>query len=164
MNPCADRLVVAGLLVFLSAELTGCDRHAKTAPVKGKVTYNGKPIPRGTVLFVPLTPGPTATGRINPDGTYALTTFKNGDGAVLGKHKVVVDAKEELPRTFPQGADPPTPPPIVPDKYLSHATTDLEAEVQDGENHLDFDLKGALYKPRQGRPDKTEVPFRERAK
>lgn len=149
MRCCRHNLPMVALLAFLSAALTGCGSDSfKTAPVKGKIIFNGKPVPQGTVMFVPVTPGPTATGQINSDGTYSLTTFKKGDGAVLGKHKVVVDAKNELPAVFPPGADPPTPPPIVPDKYISHATTDLVAEVHDGDNTLDFTLTGALFKPR----------------
>lgn len=144
MKPCIYRLVVVGLPIFLCA-LPGCERSPmKTAPVKGKITFNGKSIARGVVMFVPIRPGPTAMGQIDSDGNYLLTTFKNGDGAVLGTHLVVVDAKgDERPNDG--GA---TPPAIVPDKYLSHATTDLRAEVEEGENTKDFNLTGALFKSR----------------
>jgi hypothetical protein len=35
----------------------------------------------------------------------------------------------------------PLPPPIVPDKYTSQATSDLKAEVKDEDNTIDFELK-----------------------
>jgi hypothetical protein len=34
----------------------------------------------------------------------------------------------------------PLPPPIVPEKYTSLATTDLRREVKEGENSFNFDL------------------------
>src|SRR5262249_17280259 len=117
MNPCV-RLVAVGLLGLAAAGTAGCDNgRPKTAVVKGKVTFNGKPVPHGTVLFVPVVPGTTATGAIAPDGSYSLTTFKKGDGAVLGKHKVAILAMDDKPGALPTDAN--LPPPIVPDKYSS---------------------------------------------
>jgi hypothetical protein len=137
--------VFLGLLVGLSGCLRG---NPKTAVVKGIVTYNGKPVPNGTVLFIPQTPGPTATGEINADGSYSLTTFAKGDGAVLGKHKVVIQAIQNMGSRLPEDRTP-LPPPLVPDKYTSPATSDLEADVQAKENTLDFKLTGELYQPKK---------------
>src|SRR5262245_4451842 len=77
-------VLVGALLVGLSA----CTGGPRTFPVKGTVMYNGKPVPKGTVLFTPVTSGPTATGEINKNGTYQLTTYKPGDGACLGEDRV----------------------------------------------------------------------------
>jgi hypothetical protein len=125
-------------LVVLS--LTGCgERRSGTAIVRGKVTLNGKPVPNGTVNFIPEM-GPSATGEIQPDGSYTLTTYKPGDGAVLGAHKVVIVAMADNAGMLPEARSP-LPPPIVPVKYTSPATTDLTAQVEDKENTIDFDLK-----------------------
>jgi hypothetical protein len=131
-------VVVAALIV-----LAGCgDKKPKTAVVQGKVTYNGKPVPNGTINFIPAD-GPAATGEIGPDGSYRLTTHKKGDGAVLGTHKVVIVAMQnvEVGEAFT-----PLPPPIVPIKYTSLSTTDLTAEVKDQENTINFDLKDGKKK------------------
>lgn len=156
MNSGNRRLVLLlGFPIVCLAALPGCEGSSmKTAPVTGRITFNGKPVPQGVVLFVPLSPGPTATGEIHTDGTYSLTTFRNGDGAVLGTHKVVVDAKEDFP-PGPISPRSPTPFAVVPDKYLSHATTDLTADVQHGENSLDFNLTGVLHKSRV--TDQSEI-------
>lgn len=61
-----------------------------TVPVKGKVIYRGKPLTQGQIVFRPTDAGREATGQIKPDGTFALTTHKDGDGAVVGTHKVTV--------------------------------------------------------------------------
>ena len=56
----------------------------QTVPVKGKVTYKGKPLTQGTVSSSPRIPAARPHGNIQPDGTFVLTTFKEGDGAVAG--------------------------------------------------------------------------------
>ena len=61
-----------------------------TVPVKGKVTYKGKPLTEGEIVFEPDNSGREAHGSIQPDGSFELTTFKTGDGAVPGTHRVAV--------------------------------------------------------------------------
>jgi major membrane immunogen (membrane-anchored lipoprotein) len=61
--------------------------------ISGKVTYNGAPVPQGTVTFVPTKPptpeGRAATGTIK-DGSYALSTTGNDDGALPGEYNVAI--------------------------------------------------------------------------
>jgi hypothetical protein len=130
----------AGLL-FVLIQSTGCGpNHPKTAPVSGKISMAGKAVPTGTITFIPNTPGTSATGEIGPDGSYTLTTFSKGDGAVIGSHKVIIVAMADMKDRLPEDRSP-TPPPLVPNKYTSLATTDLTAEVKDEKNVIDFDLK-----------------------
>ena len=125
---------------FCACLLVGCGSgRPKTAIVRGTVTYKGKPVPNGTVNFIPAD-GPSATATIGRDGAYRLTTFKEGDGAVLGTHRIVVVAMQDM--TGKTGADwSPLPEPIVPLKYTSLSTTDLTADVKEGENTVDLVLK-----------------------
>ena len=58
--------------------------------VKGKVTYKGQPVTKGVVRFEPDGYGRMATGQLQSDGTFELTTLKAGDGVVAGEHKVTV--------------------------------------------------------------------------
>jgi hypothetical protein len=115
----------------------------KTAVVRGKVTYKGKPVPHGSVTFMPTGSGPSATGEIQSDGTYTLTTYSSGDGAILGSHKVMVVAMQDMSGRLPEERTP-LPPPIVPDRYTNPATTPLTAEVKDEENTIDLNLEGEL--------------------
>jgi len=119
--------------------LVGCRGGKPLGQVKGTVTYRGKPVPHGAVLFVPEVTGTAATGAIQADGSYTLTTAGAGDGALIGKHKVMINAMEQPKGLLPEDRNP-TPPPIVPVKYTSLATTDLTAEVKAGENIIDFKL------------------------
>ena len=56
------------------------------------------------------------------------------------KHKVIVVAMRDQGNRLPEEKTP-LPPPIVPVKYTSPATTTLTATVEDKENTIDFDLK-----------------------
>ena len=127
-------------LVGAVLALAGCggDR-LKTAVVRGTVTYNGRPVPHGTISFIPAS-GPSATGELQPDGSYTLTTYRKGDGAVPGRHTVVIVAMQDMSDRLPEQRNP-LPPPIVPVRYTSLATSDLRAEVKDEENMVNFSLR-----------------------
>jgi hypothetical protein len=151
-------LLAAGLLGMV---LTGCC-GLRLGKVSGRVTVGGKPVPRGTILFYPEA-GPTAVGAIRPDGTYTLTTQKPGDGAVVGAHRVTIQAtnvgpgsmveaksfEEEVERArkgtgkrqmwlVPGKVDW-----IVPEKYSRVQTTTLTAKVDPGSNTVNFDIPEA---------------------
>ena len=134
----AVALIILGAAVLA---LAGCgSNQLKTAVVRGTVTYKGKPVPNGTISFVP-TSGPSATGEIQPDGSYVLTTYRKGDGAVLGPHTVVIVAMQDMSDRLPEARQP-LPPAIIPLKYTSLATSDLKADVENKENTINFDLQG----------------------
>lgn len=84
---------------------SGCGGSSQATPataivrVKGTITFKGKPLTRGQVQFEPKDAGRDAYGKIQPDGTFVLTTFKEGDGAVKGVHRVSVNGAERHVRT-----------------------------------------------------------------
>jgi hypothetical protein len=128
------------LLLAIALILGGCGSNdKKTAVVRGIVTYNGKAVPNGTISFIPVE-GRSATGEIKPDGSYTLTTFRKGDGAIIGQHKVVIVAMEDMSNRLPEARNP-MPPSIIPLKYTSLATSDLRADVKDEENTIVFKLE-----------------------
>jgi hypothetical protein len=127
-------------LATAAVVLAGCGSNdKKTAVVRGTVTYDGKAVPNGTVSFIPAD-GRSATGEVQPDGSYILTTYRKGDGAILGQHKVVIVAMEDMSNRLPEARNP-LPPSIIPVKYTSLATSDLRADVKDQENIIDFKLE-----------------------
>src|SRR5262245_46365839 len=143
-------VVRAAAFVFVSTALSlslasGCGSgNSGLAIVKGKVTYKGKPVPNGTVNFNPINgTKPSASGKIQPDGSYTLETFlgnRPSPGAVIGQHKVVIVAMQDQEGILPEQRAA-LPPPIVPSKYTHPNTTDLKADVENKENVIDFDLK-----------------------
>jgi hypothetical protein len=121
------------------AALGGCsDEPAEvritTYPVKGKVLLpDGKPLTDGSVTFVPTgKEGLPAGGKIEPDGTFTLTTRSPGDGAGAGDYrvKIVSDAKDPASGGKKAGRG------LVPNKYLDEDSSGLTATVKAEPNDL----------------------------
>src|SRR6478752_1697892 len=88
------------------ALLSGCAQSPATVPVHGRVTCNGKPVPQAGVIFSPVAkaetdkePGKAASGSTDADGRFVLTTYKAGDGALIGQHRasIILDNVVRLP-------------------------------------------------------------------
>jgi hypothetical protein len=141
---------LAGLLA------AGCG-GPKIAPVRGRVTVNGQPVPDGKIRFIPEH-GRPAIGSIAADGTYTLTTNKPGDGALVGTHRVSIMATKVGPGSFgePKSREEelellkkrhPTKwlvagkvEWLVPEKYSRPETSGLTATVEDKKNEINFDI------------------------
>jgi hypothetical protein len=120
--------------------------------VSGKVTHNGQPVTSGSVVFTPVggtqsSAARIATGQIESDGSYTLTTYDTGDGAVLGQHIVTVESRgtgEDIKKlnVKPDGRIAyKLPKNTVPDKYNKPDRTPLKHTVEAGNNTVDIDLK-----------------------
>ncbi len=110
----------------------GTGAGGETVPVKGKVTYKGQPVTQGVVTFEPVDAGRVATGDIQSDGTFVLTTVKTGDGAVVGRHKVGVGVSGPAGKKSRE---------TLPGKYGSVNLSGLEAKVSRDKTEYSFDLK-----------------------
>ncbi len=140
---CLLALVGLGLVLWIGS-IAGCGGDTlPVAPVEGTVLYNGKPLTSGVVTFLPAT-GPVATGEIQSDGTFRLSTYGDGDGAVLGKHQVSIGSfrdptKEEIAKAA--GSEPLGSIPVTPQKYLTPATSGLTAEVKQQNEPFRFEIR-----------------------
>jgi len=120
----------------------GCSSSGpEMARVSGRVTYDGKPVPKGTISFQAVGPGGrNATGVLGPDGTYTLQTEQPGDGAQLGEYRVAISARDDVVLDYTP--EKPVPPKrLVPEKFEDPKTSDLKATVKSGRNDFPFDLK-----------------------
>lgn len=113
------------MLAWLSASWGCGDTGPTRYPVAGVVTYNGRPVPTGNVIFVP-DEGPAAVTTIAEDGGYHLE-------AVAGRHRVGVTAIPEPPPGTDEGSYI-SPPPLVPSKFGRPSTSGIVVEVQSHEN------------------------------
>lgn len=121
-----------GVLLGVSAVLMGCGGSdaPTTVAAKGVVTYQGKPVPKLSVAFIPEK-GLLATGTTDAEGKFVLMTNKPGDGATVGTYKVAIsfDSGEvpPMPGMEPPGYKPPESP--IPAKYGDVSTSGLTQTV-----------------------------------
>jgi len=138
----ADACLRTRLLVLAIAAMVpiACSGGSGLSSVSGKVTYQGKPVPKGTVAFQSTNPeGRNATGAIGEDGSYTLQTENPGDGALPGDYNVTISARDEVILDY----IPLKPPPVkrlAPAKYEKAETSGLKATVKSGSNTINFDL------------------------
>jgi hypothetical protein len=120
-----------------------------TFPVSGIVRFpDGKLLRNGTIEFeiVGRERPVTARGSVGPDGSFVLGTFEEDDGALAGKHRVVVIADyvigsgAERPGLIPESKLHP--------KYRSYQTSTLVHEVKPQTNNIVIDVEDA--------PDESE--------
>jgi hypothetical protein len=120
-------------LAILVVVSVGCSKpgyQLETAPVRGTVTLDGQPMTSGYVV-VPTTRGRMASGKIELDGTFVLSTYEDGDGAQVGTHPVIVN--EVPPDEFSPNTDERVP---IPPRYTSAGTSELTVDVQLGEDNV----------------------------
>ena len=126
---------------FLLLGMIGCgsDRPA-THPVDGRVVFqDGGSLTFGTIEFYNEEHKVNARGTVKGDGSFTMTTFEDGDGAVAGKHKVVImqivaaptgphaEAKSKIVHNH--GA-------LVARKYLDYRTSGLTCDIKEGINEV----------------------------
>src|SRR5262245_52017424 len=85
----------AALVAAVALFAVGCDSGPKIVPASGTVLIDGVPLTHGVVQIVPDDFRP-ASGKIEPDGRFTLTTLKPDDGCLVGTHKATVVATESL--------------------------------------------------------------------
>jgi hypothetical protein len=110
--------------------------------VSGKVTFGGKPMPSGTITFVPLASGPAAYGTIT-DGQYAIAR-REGPGP--GSYRVEISNIQPTGRRVPDSEYPgktvEETKNAVPSRYSLNST--LRADVKPGSDQtFDFALEVA---------------------
>jgi hypothetical protein len=90
--------LLLGLVLLLAL---GCGTGKKIVPVSGTVTLDGKPLVGATVGFQPIAPegkmdaGPGSQAKTNNKGEFTLMTALGENGAVVGKHRVMISLLNE---------------------------------------------------------------------
>jgi hypothetical protein len=161
-------LAIGQIAAIICFALPGCSSHSnrpETAPVRGRVTYQGKPVTGASVEFLcPGAPRP-AEGTTDESGNYQLTTFEPNDGAVIGTHVVTVVKYSSVPEQSAEAVKKPMDREArdraieeavkqtvqvikkaeksrssLPSKYANRKTSDLHKKVVAGDNVIDIEL------------------------
>jgi hypothetical protein len=111
------KLLQSALTLSVCVALYGCGGgdalYMEVAPARGKVTFNGQPVTDGSVMFTPVPSGEaedrmtgkSASGELDSNGEFVLSTYEAQDGAIVGKHQVTVmanDPVKPLPGNLPE--------------------------------------------------------------
>lgn len=133
-------------LIFCSLIVCGCSggssEHIERAGVSGTVTYDGKPLPEGTIQFVPDVDaaGKPLRGKavqaVITDGAYSLEADK---GPAVGTNKVLISAVKKTGK-FEEADGQKTEilKQYLPSQYNSETT--LKFDVKAEPNTADFSL------------------------
>ena len=129
--------------------LLGCrakQGQLPTAQVTGRVTLRGVPLTRGEIKFFPVQVSGegvrVAYGTLDAEGRYCLSTYRQGDGAILGDHRIAVESSEETSPGFGKTeAMARQSKWLIPARFADPQTSGLTAHVEKGRNTFDFDLK-----------------------
>lgn len=159
---------IALCAVLVGILLSGCGSNAyQLAPVRGRVTCQGKPATGGVVIFQPIdAPGQTgrpaghsgsaSSGTVGADGTFTLKSMdgKSGDGALIGLHRILfqppptkrppitADDRSVLsPAELKALEEDIARRPIYPPLPCSEKITPGEVEVKPGANEFEFTLQ-----------------------
>jgi hypothetical protein len=126
--------------------LAGCGDGVDTKPtakVTGKVTYDGKPVTGGSLMFSPISAasnnqaGKAGDATIKSDGTFTVTTYSPGDGAVVGQHRIAfMPPAPATAAASPDGAHTAAPPAAF-DGLVPKTT---EVTVAKGDNKIEVEL------------------------
>jgi hypothetical protein len=139
------------LVILMTGMVVGCGSERSVHPVQGHVqSADGRRATFGTVEFKAASGGQIASGRIEQDGSFRLSTFGDGDGAVAGRHRAIVVQvinTEHLPlEQHHHVLD-------VHPRYARYETSGLEFTVEPGgKNDLEIVVDEA---PRKGKRPPT---------
>lgn len=126
---CPKAWFAAGMVAALCL---GCgDGRPARVPVSGKVLIDGEPLKYGYVEFTPTGARPSG-GRLDENGHFTLSCFDQGDGAVLGLHRIAVKAAEHRSETQTFWH--------APKKYNSANTSGLTQEITEPTDSIVINL------------------------
>jgi hypothetical protein len=118
---------------------TGQGRSERRAvyPLTGTLVFQGEPAVGAAIVLHPQDPSLSARPRatVDPDGSFAVTTYEPGDGAPTGKYKVTIEWHRPVTgQESGEGDD--VPPNVLPAEYASPATTPVKVKVVRGDNEF----------------------------
>jgi hypothetical protein len=115
------RLSIAIALCASGLAMTaGCEKNPDRVAISGQVLIDGQPLRYGQVRFVPQG-GRPSDAELDENGRFTLTSFKPGDGAALGVHRIAVFANEQLDGTRTKWH--------APKKYSYYESSGLTREI-----------------------------------
>lgn len=134
------RLTVRALIATAALFFAGCSSEVPTYQVHGKVVYadDGQPVPGGVTIVFESTEPPhrRASGEIDAQGNFDLSSRRQGDGAMEGEHRIRFTAHASHAEPDPNV----TVSRVMDPKYCEFATSGLTVDI-DPNDENNFTLK-----------------------
>ncbi|MFK7769725.1 MAG: hypothetical protein AB8B55_21130 [Mariniblastus sp.] len=150
-----NRRRYAALAVLLLASAVGCNSdQLATHPVDGVLKYEDGTYPMfGNIEFYNESHKINARGTINRDGTFTVGTYEDSDGAVEGRHQIVIQQitgdslTEKLSNQIKHdhGA-------LLDSAYFDYRTSDLECVISPGRNQVELTVRPRPKQTEEGMP------------
>jgi hypothetical protein len=161
--------VAAALVAGLALAPLGCG--GGTGTVTGKVTYNGEPLPSGTVVFWNTDGKGTKEAEIQADGSYTIEQMPAGPAkvAVMTPHggAVAGGGMGGPPGRGPGGGPPQSmvppadkiPPGVDPGKMYGSGKPEAKKSVKIPDSYADPQKSGLTYTVTRG-PQEWNIPLK----
>lgn len=143
------------LAITLLLSLAGCNSdRLPTYPVEGTIRFEDGSFPKfGDIEFYSATHRINARGKINRDGSFTVGTYAPNDGAVEGKHEIIViqisgtylTAKYNDEIKHDHGA-------LVNTSYFDYRTSDLECNIERKSNPVELIVRKNPRQTEDGLP------------
>lgn len=137
--------------------LVGCHSdRIPTYPVQGTVHFeNGSAVMFGDVEFFNKEQRVNARGKINRDGTFTVGTYDEHDGAVAGKHQIMIlqvtgdYLTEKLSDQIKHDHGD-----LIDSSFFDYRTSGLECTIVPGKNQVSLTVKKNPQQTKDGLPKK----------
>ncbi|MBS0203449.1 MAG: hypothetical protein JSS49_11155 [Planctomycetes bacterium] len=114
----------------------GSSGPPKTAKASGQVKLKGEPVTEGEIYFIAAEKGYSASSTLDSEGKFQITA-----SLPPATYKVYFAGPKVTKPPMPGEPPPETKPFVVPNQYLSEATSGLSWEIKAGDNSaINFDL------------------------
>ncbi len=130
----------------------GCGSEGPaTYPLSGTIKLDGEPLEGAAIMLKPRQGGPNAYAVSAVNGTFDVMTFRPADGAIGGKHQIIVSLRKNEPASDSEsaadvgsdaeptnemedeselaGMNRPASVSLIPDRYSDFETSGLTVEV-----------------------------------
>jgi hypothetical protein len=153
---CSFRWAIGSAFLVCAVLLTGCSNTNAVYPVKGKISFEGQPMMGGgSIALYPLSgqKGKMAGGIVAEDGSYVLTTNREGDGSMPGEFRVVITQQtEQEPEATPDGQAPAKAKSVpqanrIPNVFSDPIHSPTKITVKPENNEINIDLKRSDVPP-----------------
>lgn len=134
------------LVLMLSACQIGCKESHSLGKVSGTVTYEGKPLAQGNIVFQ-VASGRDATAEIRDGQIVNISTFERNDGVTVGNVRLAVSSTEVTGTRQSRSEENPKETytseirsSVIPLRYGNVETSGLSYDIVKGENNLNIEL------------------------